>query len=442
MTHAAQGALATTTTRTREQHSILSTQGWIVTLAALGINLVLGVLYSWGVMAKALVVQWHWTKTQAAMPFTISTVAFALTMVFAGRVQDRIGPRLIARCGGLMLGLGLIASAYTQSPLVMLITFGVIGGCGIGLGYSATTPPCIKWFPPAKKGVITGLVVSGVGLAAVYMSPLTQYLLGPGNDISHAFLVLGMGTIVVVTVLTQVLANPPAGYQPAPAAGPATAKTPSQGRNLDWHEMLRTAQFYQLWVMFILAAAAGLMIIAHAAIIAKEQAGLSWGFMPIALLALFNTTGRITSGFLSDRIGRTRTMILAFVLQAVNMFLFARYTTPALLLFGAAFTGLCYGTIFTLMPAATADFYGVRNLGVNYGLVFTGFGVAGVLGPILAGRIRDLTGSYTPSYVISGVLLLVAAVLALATRSPAAAEQPFVTPKPRAEVTDHPKEVP
>ena len=393
-------------------------RGWFVTLAALSINLVLGVLYAWGVMAKALVTQWHWTKTQAALPFTVSTGAFALTMIFAGRMQDKIGPRFIAMFGGLMLGLGLIASAFTESPLVMLIKFGGIGGIGIGLGYSATTPPCIKWFPPAKKGVITGLVVSGVGLAAVYISPLTQYLLGPDNNISHTFLVLGIGTIIVVGLLSQFLTNPPAGYQPAPAAGVASAKATAPGRNLDWHEMLRTPQFYQLWFMFILAAAAGLMIIAHAAIIAKEQAGLKWGFMPIVLLAIFNTTGRITSGFLSDRIGRTRTMILAFLLQAVNMFLFAQYTTPALLLFGASFTGLCYGTIFTLMPATTADFYGVRNLGVNYGLLFTGFGVAGVLGPILGGRIRDVSGSYTTSYTISAVLLLVAAVLACTTRAP------------------------
>ena len=120
------------------------------------------------------------------------------------------------------------------------------------------------------------------------------------------------------------------------------------------------------------------------------------GFVPVAILAIFNTCGRVVSGFLSDRIGRTNTMILAFVLQAINMFAFSHYTTPALLMFGSAFTGLCYGTIFTLFPAATADFYGVRNLGVNYGLVFTAFGVAGVIGPMLGGRIRDAVRQLSP----------------------------------------------
>jgi OFA family oxalate/formate antiporter-like MFS transporter len=161
------------------------------------------------------------------------------------------------------------------------------------------------------------------------------------------------------------------------------------------------------------------MIIAHIAIIAKEQAGWEWGFVPVAMLAVFNTLGRIVSGFLSDRIGRTRTMVLAFSLQAINMFAFGSYVSPALLIFGSAFTGLCYGTIFTLTPAATADFYGVRNLGVNYGLVFTAFGVAGVTGPVLGGMIRDAAGSYGMSYTISGCMLLVAATLAFFAKPPA-----------------------
>jgi OFA family oxalate/formate antiporter-like MFS transporter len=379
----------------------------------------LGVLYAWGVMAKALVVQWHWSKADAALPFTVATGAFAITMIFAGRLQDKVGPRLIAALGGIVLGIGLVASSFAKSPGLMLVTFGIVGGIGIGVGYSATTPPAIKWFPPSKKGLITGIVVSGVGLAAVYISPLTQFLL-KAVGIQQSFIYLGVGAIVSVMLLAQLLRNPPAGFQPAsaatgsPAAKAATAPRPS----LDWNEMLRTSQFYRLWLMFILAASAGLMIIAHVAIIAKEQAHWEWGFVPVVLLAIFNSAGRVASGILSDRIGRTQTMVLAFVLQACNMFAFSHYTSSALLVFGSAFTGLCYGTIFTLMPAATADFYGVRNLGVNYGFVFTGFGVAGVFGPLLGGKIRDVTGTYSTSYTISAVMLLVGATLAFTTRAP------------------------
>jgi len=402
-------------------------RGWTVVSAALGVNLIIGSLYAWSVMGKALVLQWHWKAAQASLPFTISAASFALMMIFAGRWQDKIGPRYVAMLGGIILGLGLIASSFAKTPEMMLITFGLVGGIGIGLGYSATTPPSIKWFPPGRKGLITGIVVSGVGLAAVYIAPLTQYLL-KATSISTTFLILGVGTLVLVSLLSQFLANPPASYTPAASVAPGAvaAKAPPVRPNLDWHEMLRTGQFYQLWLMFVLAASAGLMVISQVALIARDQANIDkWGFAPVATLALFNTLGRVVSGFLSDRIGRTNTMTLAFALQAVNMFAFIHYTTPTLLIFGSAFTGLCYGTIFTLFPATTADYYGVKNLGVNYGLVFTGFGVAGVIGPMLGGKIRDAFGSYHHAFTISAIMLLVGAVLALILKSPKTESAPL-----------------
>jgi len=397
-------------------------RAWTVVFAALSVNLIIGSLYAWSVMGKALAGQWHWTKTQAMLPFATCTASFALTMIFAGRWQDKIGPRYVAMLGGIIFGLGMVLSSFVHTYVPMLITFGLVGGMGIGLGYSATTPPSIKWFPPARKGFITGIVVSGVGLAAVYMSPLTNYLLKV-TSIQQTFLILGIGTIVLVALLAQLLTNPPAGYVPAPAAATATASRAKPAsvarRDLDWQEMLRTGQFYQLWLMFVLSASAGLLIIGNITLIAQDQVP-KWdkAFLLVMVVAIFNTCGRFLSGFVSDRIGRTNTMVLAFVLQAINMFVFVQYRSPALLLFGSAFTGLCYGTIFTLFPAATADFYGVRHLGVNYGSLFTAFGVAGVTGSVLGGRVRDLFGSYTYAFITCGVMLLVGAVLAFLLRAP------------------------
>jgi OFA family oxalate/formate antiporter-like MFS transporter len=225
---------------------------------------------------------------------------------------------------------------------------------------------------------------------------------------------------VAICLLSLLLGNPPPDFRPA-APAPATAQArpaPAARRETDWPEMLKTPQFYLLWLIYVLSAAAGLMIISNVPIIAKEQAAWEAGFISVMTLAIFNTLGRVVGGFVSDRIGRTRTMMLAFVLQAVNMMLFARYNTPALIVFGAAFTGLCYGTIFSLMPAATADFYGVRNLGVNYGFVFTGFGVAGVLGSRYGGYLRDILGSYSMAYLICAAMLVVAAMLAYTVRAP------------------------
>ncbi len=403
------------------QESASRIRGWTVVSAALGVNLIIGSLYAWSVMGKALVLQWHWTKTQATLPFAASTASFAVTMIFAGRWQDRIGPRYVAMLGGIFFGLGLVLSSFVHTCAPMLLTFGLVGGMGIGLGYAATTPPSIKWFPPASKGLITGIVVSGVGLAAVYMSPLTNYLL-QATSIQQTFLILGIGALVLGSLLAQFLTNPPAGYVTAPAAASTAAQArpaPASRRDLDWHEMLRTGRFYQLWLMFVLSASAGLLIIGNLTLITQDQAP-KWdkAFVLVMVVAIFNTCGRFFSGFVSDRIGRTNTMLLAFVLQAINMFVFVHYTTPALLLLGSALTGLCYGTIFTLFPAATADFYGIRNLGVNYGLLFTAFGVAGVTGSVLGGRVRDLFGSYSYAFITCGVMLLIGAVLALVLRTP------------------------
>jgi MFS transporter, OFA family, oxalate/formate antiporter len=416
-----------------------SIRGWTVVLAAVSINLILGVLYAWGVTGKALVAQWHWSKADAALPFTVSTVAFALTMIFAGRAQDKIGPRYVAMLGGLLLGLGMVASSWAKSPEVMMVTFGVLGGMGIGVGYSATTPPSIKWFPPARKGLIAGLVVAGVGLASVWIAPLTRQLLDTVG-ISTTFLILGGGTIVIVGTLAQLLKAPPAGFQPTTPA-PTAAKPLMLRRELDWPQMLRTPTFYLLWFAFILAAAPGLLLLSNAATIAGEQAlanvtnpaeklakAAAIGTTAVMVLAIFNTSGRVVGGFVSDLIGRRNTMVLAFLLQTVNMLLFRYYTSPGLLLFGVGFAGVCYGTIFTLFPAATADYFGVRNLGVNYGLLFTAFGVAGVSGSLLGGRVRDVLGNFDRSYLICAGMLGVAALLAAITRPPVLAAAPVVKP--------------
>jgi MFS transporter, OFA family, oxalate/formate antiporter len=392
-------------------------RAWVVVLAAVGINLVLGTLYAWSVVGKALIGQWEWSKTAASWPFTGSTIAFALCMIFAGRMQDKLGPRLTATLGGVMFGSGLLLSAFARTPAMMVLTFGVIGGIGLGLCYSATTPPALKWFPPGRKGLIAGIVVSGVGIAPVYVSPLTAWLLRT-TSIPTTFMILGIGAIVVIVAMAMLLTNPPAGYvaATAPAAAGVAVKPPAAVREMDWHEMLRTPQFWLLWLSMALSTSAGLMVIAHLATIAKVQIGWEAGFLAVVVLSLFNSAGRPIGGFFSDKIGRGNTMLLFFIVQAVNMAVFSLYMSPNALLFGAALTGLCYGTIFSLYPATTADLYGIRNLGVNYGFMFTAFGVAGVLGPITAGAIADATKSYNGAYVASAVLLVVGAVLAKLVR--------------------------
>ncbi len=393
-------------------------RGWIITFAALGINLIMGALYSWGVIKKALVTDWHWTNTDAALPFTVSAAVFAFTMIFAGRAQDKFGPRLVTIFGGIMLGGGLILSGFAKDLTTMILTFGVISAVGIGLGYSAATPCAMKWFDSSKKGLITGIVVAGVGLSPAYMTPITSYLLGQ-YGISNTFIILGAFAIAVVTILSFLLSDPAEPIAAKPSA--AQTQTAPKGNDYTWQEALATPQFYLLWIMYLLAATAGLMLIAHLPSIAAVQA--NWKTAAVILvpvLAIFNALGRVGAGFLSDKLGRIRSMMLLFLVQAINMFLFTFFTSVPVLMIGSAVAGIAYGAVFSLFPTTTAEFFGMKNLGVNYGMIFTGWGIAGVVGPILGGVVADKTGSYSWGYIVAGIFLVIATVMVRFLKAPKA----------------------
>jgi len=402
-------------------------RGWIVTFAGLGINLALGVLYSWSVIAKVLskpVAEqgWGWTAGQASLPYAIGVGVFAISMVFAGRAQDKFGPRIVATVGGALCGLGLIVASFGSptNNLPILLGFGLMTGLGMGLGYAAATPAAVKWFPPARKGLITGLVVAGFGLASVYIAPLTKALIAAGG-VEGAFRWLGIGFLVFTVGLAQLLVNPPAGYVPVgsvPAPAPGAAPVAVR-RDYDWREMVRTPQFALLWLMYACSAFAGLMIIGHMAkIAALQMAGLDLGFLLVATLAIGNALGRVVAGVVSDKIGGTRTMLIVFVAQAALMGVLAFSDSVTMLVPVAAAVGFCYGSNLSLFPSTTAGFFGTKNLGVNYGLVFTAWGVGGVFGSMTAGSIVDSTGSYGVAYAIAAGLCVLAAGLTFATKPP------------------------
>jgi Nitrate/nitrite transporter len=392
-------------------------QGWTVTLAGTGINLALGVLYTWSVFAAALIEQAHWTKTAASVPYMVACAVFALMMVPGGYLQDRYGPRWIAAFGGIMAGSGLILSSFTHSLTMLIVTFGLIAGMGIGLGYSAATPAAVKWFPPEKKGLISGVVVAGFGLASLYIAPLTNALLRKFG-IESTFRIEGILFLLIIVLLAQVLTVPStlSGQSQSSTASPSAATASTGG--LNWRQMLIRREFYLLWVMYAAGASAGLMIISQLSSIAKTQAGISWGYAMVALLAIFNASGRVIAGWLSDKIGRSWSMRIFFLIQALNMLAFSTYNTPALIALGAAIAGLGYGSLLSLFPSATYDYFGTKHAGVNYGLVFTAWGVGGVFGPLMAGTIVDATKSYSLAFNISFLLCLCAVVLTFFLKKP------------------------
>jgi len=388
--------------------------GWIVTAAATGVNLILGLLYSWSVIKASLVSDWGWTNTQASLPYTVCVAMLAFMTIFGGRLQDKFGPRIIVLIGGLLFGACILASAFTKTPFTMLLTFGLISGIGMGFAYASTTPAAMKWFEARKKGLIAGIVVAGIGISSVYMSFLTNFLLKRYGT-ENTFLILGAIAIVALTAFSMIIRNPPAGYVPAQKVGKVAV---AHATDLTWVEMIKTRPFILLWLTYLLSATAGLMLIGHIVSIVKVQTGSTNGFVMVMIFAAFNTGGRIAGGFLSDKLGRTNALLVVFLIQAVNMFLFSLLTTIPLLAIGIATAGLAYGALFALFPATTADFFGIKNLGVNYGVVFSSWGIAGIIGPLLAGRVADLTGNYHVSYIVAGIMLLFAALLVKWIRAP------------------------
>ena len=397
--------------------------GWTVTFAGTGINLALGVLYAWSVISKQITKEWGWNETQAALPYSVAIAVFALMMVPAGRMQDKLGPRLVATLGGIFCGIGFILASLGQSLTGMVLGFGILAGAGIGFGYASATPAAVKWFPPARTGLIAGLVVAGFGLASVYIAPLANYLLS-AFGIQSTFLILGIAFLLVVLILSQLLKNPPAGYKPAgnpaPAKAGAAPKAPTAAADYEWTEMVRTPQFYLLWIMFVFGAGAGLMIIGKLAKIVDLQAGIKAGFIFVAMLAVGNAGGRIVAGVLSDKIGRTWTMCIVFVFQAILMFLLRGLDTYGTLFLASVLIGFNYGANLSVFPSATKDYFGLKNFGVNYGFVFTAWGVGGILGPMLSGQIFDTDKNFNTAYLIAAVCLLIAAGLTFLTRAPKA----------------------
>jgi len=397
----------------------MNRRGWVVVLAGTGMNLALGILYAWSVFSKQLVEPierggFGWTKTQATLPYTIAIACFALMMVPAGRLQDKLGPRLVASMGGLLTGAGLLVASLASpaSVLPALAGFGLLAGTGFGLGYAAATPAAVKWFPPEKKGLITGIVVAGFGIAPVYIAPLSKHLLAT-YGVSASFRILGIAFLLVATAFAQLIRNP---ERPAAPVKKADGVSFAEARpDRTWREMLRTPMFYMLWIQYACAATAGLMIIGHMAKIVSVQSGdaIKVGFVFVALLAAFNAGGRIAAGIISDYIGRVVTLGIVCIMQATILFFFPSFTTIGAFVLGAAVVGFCYGSCLSLFPATTADQWGTKNMGLNYGVLFTAWGVGGVIGPTLAGRIADRTGSYAGAYNVAGMLLMFAFVLAM-----------------------------
>lgn len=406
-------------------------RGWVVTFAGTGVNLALGVLYAWSVVQAAIAKQvasgaWDWDEATIRDPYAVALLVFAFAMVPAGRMLDRFGPRLTSSIGGLLVGGGFIVASMSNSYWAWILGFGVLAGSGIGMSYASATPAAVKWFPAKRTGLIAGLVVAGFGLASAYIAPLATYLQNTVG-IGQTMLYLGLAFTVIVVALSQLMFTPPAGYVPEGTPAPTGPKPApgAVGGDYTWRQMMGSATFWMLWIVYAIGAGAGLMVIGAASGMAKLSLGeLAW--LAVTVLAVGNASGRIFAGVLSDKIGRQASLVIFLLFQAVLIFgfIFIPKDSAVAVVLVATFIGFNYGTNLTLFPAATKDFFGIKSFGLNYGIVFTAWGVGGAILSRVSKMLEAKTGAWTYSCIMAGSLLVVGAILTLFIKPPKAAKEP------------------
>jgi len=401
---------------------------WFVVLGAVLMQLSLGAIYAWSVFTPSLI-EAGWSKMETQITFAVGLASFALVMVVGGRLLTKFGPRTMSVAGGLVLGLGYVIAGVFGATNFWVVTLGVglIAGAGIGLGYVVPIAVGMRWFPD-RKGMITGLAVAGFGFGAMGWVKLAGAWgrLIETQGLATTFIIYGFAFAALILIGAIWMKMPPKGW--LPAGFKATAATAKGGENYTLTEMLRTPQFYLVFLIFAVSAGAGLMSIGlmklypiealTAAGYGPVEASAIAGTAMAVFFSLANGLGRILWGMISDKLGRRRSVLIMTLSQAIFLFVFtAMAGTPWLLYIGAFLIGFNYGGAFALFPALTADLFGNDRVGQNYPYVFLSYGAGGIIFPVLGGKLGDL-GNFPLAFSITAGACLVGAGAAALLKTP------------------------
>jgi len=401
---------------------------WLVVLAAVVLELALGAIYAWSTFASYLKTEEGWTSTQTQWVFSAGTLALAIAVIFAGKLNEIFGPRKLIILSAAITGSGYILGGILPlTPIWTTITVGIIGGGGIGIAYALPISVCSKWFPD-KKGLVVGLGMAGFGSGSLIWQYLLKGIFYDAVGIRWTFVIYGICFIVMIMFSYLFLYNPPKeytveGYDPSITNNIVDA---TEEVNFTRKEILKMPQFYILFYTLMVGSGAGLMVIGIAKIW-PQQVLTDLGYLNAAEIAtfsaaviypLFNGLGRIIWGWLSDKIGWKKSIIIMDTMQAITIFLIVLLVqTPATLFIGMAIIAFNYGANFTVFPMATAGVFGRKYLSSNYGWVFFSFGIGALFGPSLGGYFND-AGNQLTAFIISGVSLAIGVVLTFLIKQP------------------------
>lgn len=385
-------------------------------LAVIGgvlIMLTLGVAYVWGIYVEPLREFFGWSKSDASLPFSFFLLMYTVGMIWGGRLQDKYGPTIICSIGSVIFSIGYLISAFTKTLPQMILTYGIMGGLGTGFAYVSAVATAIKWFPH-KKGLIGGIVVFGFGAGAFMLSPIVRWIIS-NYQWQQSFLYMGIVFLVITLPASRFIKLPPQGWEKNFSVSTSQKASLAEFSPL---EVLKNRLFYIAWIVWFFNLSVGLGTMGHIISYAMQNGieKMSAAYI-LSIIAIFNGAGRIVIGAISDRFGRLRILSYASFLFAIVSFLMV-YASKNLAGYYvlSAFFGIAFGSFLVLYPLVVSDMFGTKHLGVNYGLLFSSYGIAGLIGPFIFGKVFDITGSYLPAFYGSSILTLIAGFLSIFLR--------------------------
>jgi len=390
---------------------------WIIAAAGVLMQIALGAVYAWSVFRIPLMQTYHWSVSQVTVAFELAILALGFAAFLGGLWMRRSGPRPVALLGAVLYGLGTVLAGLSHSLPVLYLTYGVIGGAGLGLAYIVPVATLIRWFPD-KRGMITGIAVAGFGAGALITAPIAQRLIATAG-VSSTFVILGIAYFATIMLAATVIRNPPEGY--APAGFQVSSARGAAKQDFTLRQALGTWQWYGLWLTLFLNTSAGISIISQASPMAQEISHVSAARAAglVGIISIANGSGRFLWAWLSDAIGRKTVFLTMFLVQAAAFLMLSHVSSFGALAVLAFVILLCYGGGFGTMPAFAADYFGAKDVGSIYGLMLTAWGAAGVVGPTLIAQVRQATGHYQGALTILAIVTLLSAIVPLVLRPPA-----------------------
>jgi len=404
---------------------------WAFVIIGMIINLCLGSIYSWSVFKAPLKAFLETSGPEVSasalqLPFMIFLGFFAVAMVLTGKYIEKYGPRKVVMVGGVLTGLGWLMASMASSINILTVTYGVIGGVGVGIAYGVPVAMSGRWFPD-KRGLAVGLTVLGFGFSAFFTANIANVLIA-SSGVMQTFRIFGIAFIIIMVILATPLVFPPAGWKPAGWAPPAPKPGAAVKCELKREEMLKSKTFYGLWLCYFIGCLAGLMAISISAdvagIVGKEAvAAMLLGFSPVGFFAIFNGGGRPVFGTLTDKLTPKNAAVLSFVLIIIASLLIWKIQTPAIYILSFAILWGCLGGWLAIAPTATASFFGTGDYPRCYGMVFLAYGAGALVGPFLAGYFKDATGSFINVFPVVVVLAAAGIVIAFLLMKPPVAKE-------------------